>query len=129
MKGLLDTHTFLWWNMGSPELSETAKQFIANPENDVFVSAVTSWEITIKFVKGKLTLPEEPDSYIPNRLDLHRFNVLPIQISHTIETGNLPKIHSDPFDRLLIAQSHLEKMPMLTKDSEIIKYKTAEYIW
>jgi len=127
--GLLDTHTYLWLNMGSAELSETVKQLIANPGNNIFVSAVTAWEISIKYAKGRLVLPEEPDSYIPNRLDLHKFNVLPIQISHTLETGKLPLIHADTFDRLLIAQSNLEKMPLLTKDSEIVKYKSADCIW
>ena len=128
MKALLDTHTFLWWNLDSPQLSPTAREFIANGRNQIYLSAVTAWEIAIKFAKGRLLLPEPPDVYVPNRLNEDSFIALPIQVSHALQVARLPDIHQDPFDRLLIAQSQIEKIPLLTADSFIHQYQI-ETIW
>lgn len=122
MKALLDTHTFLWWNLGDSHLSDTAKSFISNGRNEIFLSAASGWEIAIKYAKGRLELPEPPDKYISSRIALHHFTPLPVQLSHTVNVYKLPPIHQDPFDRLLIIQSQLENMPLLTIDSEIAKY-------
>ena len=128
MKALLDTHTFLWWNMNAPELSPTAREFIADDGHEIFVSAATAWEIAIKYGKGRLELPEPPDHYVANRLNLHQFTALPIQLSHAVAVYRLPHIHQDPFDRLLVVQSQLENLPLLTVDSEIVKYSVS-VIW
>ena len=128
MRALLDTHTFLWWNLDAPQLSSVAREFIATGDNEIFLSAATAWEIAIKAAKGRLTLPEPPDQYVAERMRLHHFSALPIELSHALEVYRLPDIHQDPFDRLLIAQSQLEKMPLLTADSEINHYQV-EVIW
>lgn len=128
MKALLDTHTFLWWNLDAPELSATAREFIADSQNEIFISAASGWEIAIKYGKGRLKLPEPPEIFIANRLTLHNFAPLPIQLSHAAAVYQLPHIHQDPFDRLLIAQSQLEKLPLLTADSNIAKYDVS-VIW
>lgn len=128
MKALLDTHTFLWWNLNAPELSAVAREVIATDQNEIFVSAATAWEISIKYGKGRLELPESPEQYIANRLQLHQFTALPIQLSHAAGVHQLPAIHQDPFDRLLIVQSQLEAMPLITADPEIAKYGVA-IIW
>ena len=128
MKALLDTHTFLWWNMDAEQLSERAREIIAEADNEIFFSAVSSWEIAIKTAKGRLVLPEEPAAYIASRLRLHHFQPLPIQVSHTTHVYGLPRHHDDPFDRLLIAQAQLEGLPILTLDPEIKKYPV-ETIW
>jgi len=128
MKALLDTHTFLWWNLKSPQLSDTARNFIANGRNQIYISAVTTWEISIKYGKGKLVLPEPPEKYVANRLTEHRFLALPIQLSHTLQVHKLPDIHKDPFDRLLIIQSKMENLPLLTADRTIARYEV-EVIW
>jgi PIN domain nuclease of toxin-antitoxin system len=128
MRALLDTHTFLWWNMNAPELSATAREFIAADQNEIFVSAATAWEIGIKYGKGRLELPEPPEQYIANRLNLHHFTALPIQLSHAAAVYQLPDFHQDPFDRLLVAQSQLENMPLLTADPEIANYAVT-VIW
>jgi len=128
MKALLDTHTFLWWNLNAPQLSRTAREFIADGDNEIFLSAASAWEIAIKYAKGRLELPEPPDRYVPNRLELHHFLPLPIQLTHALQVHHLPAIHNDPFDRLLIVQSQLESMPLLTTDSEIVQYGI-EIIW
>lgn len=128
MKYLLDTHTFLWWNLDDPQLSPIAKEIIANGENEIFLSAASAWEITIKTARGRLILPEDPARYVSSRMSLHNFQALPVQIYHATQVYKLPMYHTDPFDRLLIAQSQVESMPLLTADSEMQKYEV-ETIW
>lgn len=128
MKALLDTHTFLWWSNNSPELSTTARDFIADGRNEIYLSAASGWEIALKAAKGRLVLPEAPGPFVASRLQQHRFLVLPITLSHTLEIYHLPPIHTDPFDRLLVTQSQLESMPILTADQEIHKYSVG-IIW
>lgn len=128
MKALLDTHTFLWWNTDDRRLSPTARAFIADGGNEIFVSAASAWEIAIKFARGRLDLPSAPDQYVADRLRSNGFSPLPIQISHALEVYRLPLHHNDPFDRLLVAQSRLEKLPLLSGDGEISHY-SIELIW
>jgi len=128
MRYLLDTHTFLWWNMDDSQLSRLAKEVISNGNNEIFLSAATAWEIAIKTAHGRLTLPEDPTRYVSNRLNLHGFQALPIQIHHAVQVYKLPTHHADPFDRLLIAQSQIESMPLISVDSEIRKYEV-EVVW
>jgi PIN domain nuclease of toxin-antitoxin system len=78
----------------------------------LFLSSASAWEIVIKVRLGKLDLPEPPETYIPSRLTMNRFESLPIQMTHALEVVNLPALHQDPFDRILIAQSQVEKMPI-----------------
>jgi PIN domain nuclease of toxin-antitoxin system len=128
MKVLIDTHTFLWWNSEDPLLSARAKEIIANGQNEVFLSAASVWEITIKTAKDRLILPQPPGQYIASRMSLYRFRSLPIQISHAAHVYELPPYHHDPFDRMLIAQCQLESLPLVTKDEDIRKYDL-ETIW
>jgi len=128
MRVLLDTHTFLWWNMEAPQLSLRAKEIISNGENEIFLSAASVWEISIKAAKGKLVLPEPPAQYIANRMGLYRFQPLLIQVSHAARVYDLPHHHDDPFDRMLIAQSQVEGMPILSADAEVRKYEV-EVMW
>jgi PIN domain nuclease of toxin-antitoxin system len=123
MKVLLDTHAFLWWVTDALELSNTVRGIIADPENTILFSVASAWEIVIKFRTGKLTLPEEPEIYIPSRLAANQFQSLPIQMNHVLQVANLPEYHKDPFDRILIAQSQIEKIPILTRDNLIIQYQ------
>lgn len=128
MKALLDTHTFLWWNLDDPRLSNAAREFIAAGSNEIFLSAASAWEIAIMAARGRLVLPEPPDQYVSNRMRLHRFSPLPIGLSHALEVYQLPELHQDPFDRLLIVQSQLEDLPLITGDAEISRYRI-EIIW
>ncbi len=122
MKALLDTRTFLWWFTDDPQLSPVARAFIADGGHDVFFSAASAWEIAIKFNRGRLELPETPERFVPNRLARHRFSVLPVQLSHALRVAALPELHTDPLDRLLVAQSQLESLPLLSADAEIARY-------
>lgn len=128
MKVLLDTHAFLWWVTDALELSNTGRGIIADPDNTILFSVASAWEIVIKFRTGKLSLPEEPESYIPSRLTANQFEILPIQINHVLQVAKLPDYHKDPFDRLLVTQSQIERIPILTRDSLIIQYQVIT-IW
>ena len=128
MRAILDTHTFLWWNMDDPQLSKTAREFISDGKNEVFLSAACAWEIAIKCARGRLKLPEVPGQYVADRMVAHHFLPLPVQISHALQVFNLPDIHQDPFDRLLVAQSQLEDLPILTADTLIPQYGVS-IIW
>lgn len=128
MKFLLDTHTFLWWNMDDSQLSSLAKEIIADGGNEIFLSAASAWEIAIKTARGRLSLPEDPTRYVSSRLSLHGFQALPVHIHHATQIYHLPMHHADPFDRLLIAQSQTESMPIISADAEIRKYDV-EIIW
>jgi PIN domain nuclease of toxin-antitoxin system len=122
MRALLDTHTFLWWNTGDANLSSLARQIIEDGRNELFLSATSAWEIAIKTARGKLILPEPPQRFVASRMALHHIQPLPIQVSHALQVFSLPNIHQDPFDRLLVAQSQLEDLPILTADPEIARY-------
>ena len=128
MKLLLDTHTFLWWCANDPQLSRDAVQAISDAENDVFISAVNGWEISIKARLGKLPLPEAPLTFMQRMLERHAFGVLQITLSHTLAEFDLPAHHSDPFDRLLIAQAQKEGMTLVTND-RLIHIYTVKTLW
>jgi PIN domain nuclease of toxin-antitoxin system len=122
LKALLDTHAFLWWNLDDPQLSAAARALIGDGGNEIFLSAASAWEIAIKYGKGRVVLPEPPERYVANRMAHFGFLALPIQLSHALRVADLPPIHDDPFDRLLVAQSQMEDLPIITADPEIARY-------
>ena len=128
MRALLDTHAFLWCNADPEKLSQTAQRFIEDPANDVFLSAVTAWEIAIKHAKGRLDLPEPVESFVASRITTLGLQPLPIEVSHALHVAELPRLHDDPFDRLLVAQAQLEKLPIVTSDPDVRRYDV-EIIW
>lgn len=128
MRALLDTHTFLWWVADDSRLSDSARDIIAEPNNTLVLSAASAWEIVIKVRTGKLILPEEPEYYIPSRLASNQFESLPIHLSHALQVSQLPDYHRDPFDRIIIAQSQVEQIPILTLDNLIAQYPIST-IW
>jgi PIN domain nuclease of toxin-antitoxin system len=128
MKAILDTHTFLWWNMDDPQLSTTARDFIADGRNELFLSAASAWEIAIKCARGRLSLPDTPMAYVTSRMAKHHLQPLPVLISHALRVFELPEIHQDPFDRLLVAQSQLEDLPILSADPLVAQYEV-NVIW
>jgi PIN domain nuclease of toxin-antitoxin system len=128
MRALLDTRTFLRWNADDPQLSPRASEIISDGKNEIFLSAASVWEIAIKAAKGRLVLPESPSLYIPDRMSLYRIQPLPVQVSHALHVYDLPPYHADPFDRLLIAQSQLESLPIITADGDFQQYDV-EILW
>ena len=122
MNLLLDTHAFLWWVMDDDRLPPGTRTILADPDNHLFLSAVTGWEMAIKSRLGKLKLPQGVERFVPHQIKVNGMEVLPIQMSHALQVASLPDHHHDPFDRLLIAQAQVENMPLVTADSEIEKY-------
>jgi PIN domain nuclease of toxin-antitoxin system len=128
MRALLDTHTFLWWVTNDSQLSRRAHEFIGDNDNSLFFSAASGWEIAIKTQIGKLQLADEPTRFIPQQLALNAIVSLPINLRHALHVFTLPRHHRDPFDRILVAQSQLERLPILTDDPLITQY-AVEVIW
>lgn len=114
--------------MDAPQLSDRAREIISDGRNEIFFSAASGWEIAIKYARGRLELPESPDVYVAQRLTLHRFTTLPIQLSQALQVYRLPDHHRDPFDRLLVVQSQLEDLPLLTVDEQLAQYDVT-VIW
>jgi PIN domain nuclease of toxin-antitoxin system len=122
VKLLLDTQTWLWIQAASNRLGAASRDLIMNPTNELLLSAVSSWEIAIKYRLGKLPLPTTPDKYVPNRMRSSGTQPLPIAHAHTLRVAELPDHHGDPFDRLLIAQAQLDGLTILTSDRTFAKY-------
>ncbi len=127
MKLLLDTHVWLWM-LAAPERLGEARATLEDAERSLLLSAASSWEIAIKYELGRLSLPQPPERFVPDRI--HATGVTPIAIEHVhaLEAGRLPKHHRDPFDRVLVAQAcHLE-VPIITADPQIRAYDVA-VVW
>ena len=128
MKALLDTHTFLWWIANDPQLSPRARQIMEDANTEPLLSAVSGWEIAIKSHLGKLKLPADLRGFVAEQLRINGIQVLPIQMAHALHVFTLPDHHRDPFDRMLVAQGQLEKLPILTGDPQIAQYAVT-VIW
>lgn len=122
MRLLLDTHAFLWFILDDSQVSTTAKQLIANPDNIIEVSPASYWEIAIKISLGKYALPEPFAPFMEREIALNDFHVLPIEPRHTAILTTLPFHHRDPFDRLLIAQAIVEEIPIVSMDAIVDAY-------
>jgi PIN domain nuclease of toxin-antitoxin system len=121
VKVLLDTHILLWWLDADPILSQEAIGVISNPENTIFVSAVSLWEIWLKQSLGKLRLPAD----FLQRLAAESFESLPLTAAQTAHVGQLAWVHRDPFDRMLVAQAQADDLVLLTADEVLAGYGTA----
>lgn len=128
MRVLLDTHAFLWWITDDPRLSTSARAVIADAGNELFLSAASGWEMAIKVRLGRLEVAGDLTRVIPDHMASNAIQGLPVQMSHALSVHGLPDIHRDPFDRILIAQSLAEQMPILTQDANIAKY-AVQVIW
>ena len=122
MKLLLDTHAFLWFVMGSANLSSKARSLIENPSNESSLSVASLWEMAIKISLGKLSLSAPFDDLIPEQLNLNGIGLLNIKTDHLSLLARLPFHHRDPFDRLLIAQAITENIPVVSIDAAFDTY-------
>lgn len=127
MKLLLDTCTFLWL-AGGGSLSPAAAAAVRDPSNDVYLSAVSTWEIVAKHRAGRLPLPEPPDRLIPTERRLRGVTALPFDEESALQGLRLPALHRDPFDRMLIAHAIALGLAIVTPDPAIAQYPV-RVIW
>ena len=122
MKYLLDTHIFLWLNNSPEKLSKTALDICSNFESELYLSYVTPWEVQIKTQLGNLKIKQPIRKMIKVQQEENNMQLLSIQLNHIENLNNLPQIHRDPFDRLLIAQALSEELTLISADKKIKQY-------
>ena len=122
MRILLDTHIFLWFISGNPQLSNQLRDNIRDPDNEIYLSSVSIWEVIVKHQLGKLPLPESPEKYLPKQRDLHQILTLTLDEASVVQLAKLPLLHRDPFDRMLICQAIQNDLILATVDTAIRAY-------
>ena len=128
MRLLLDTHALLWWYSDDPALPKSCRKLIAQSDSSVFVSAVSAWEISTKFRRGRLSSASELVQDFGGYLDQENFLSLPVSYDHGIRAGMLPGSHQDPFDRMLIAQAEIEKL-FIVSNEKIFDHYGIRRVW
>jgi PIN domain nuclease of toxin-antitoxin system len=121
MRGLLDTHTLLWWLSDDPALTRTARSVIADTNNALFVSAASAWEIATKVRLKKLQASELVEDFY-GYMERDGFQLLSISVEHGIRAGLLPGPLKDPFDRMFIAQAQAENLPIIGNEAAFEAY-------
>lgn len=122
MRILLDTHVFLWFISGDTQLSTNVQDGIRDPDNAVYLSAISVWEAIVKYQLGKLPLPEHPEIYLPKQRDLHQILSLELDEGSVAQLAKLPPLHRDPFDRMLICQALQNSLTIATVDAAVRAY-------
>lgn len=122
MRALLDTHVLLWWLTDSQRLSTAARELLADATSDLLWSAASTWEMGIKVALGKLSLPEPLTDFVARQMRAQGLTGLPIYHEHAARTSTLPPVHRDPFDRLLVGQALVERVPLVTRDTTLRGY-------
>jgi PIN domain nuclease of toxin-antitoxin system len=119
---LIDTQVFLWAGGVGRNLSTGAKELLEDPEIPIFFSAASTWEIAIKWSKGRLELPAHPAELVENLVAAGGINKLSVSHSDAAAVAELPHYHKDPFDRLLVAQARRHGLRLMTSDEVLEKY-------
>ena len=122
MRILLDTVAFLWAVTDAPDLSQDARELFVDPENEIYLSAVSAWEISAKHALGKLPLPDSPAKYVPAQRKKHGIETLQLDEEAALHLNRLPVLHKDPFDRMLVCQAIAQGLVILTPDRLIAQY-------
>jgi PIN domain nuclease of toxin-antitoxin system len=128
VKALLDTHVFLWWILDEPHLPLNVRAIISDGGNKLFLSAASCWEIAIKSQLGRISIPSRPEVFVSAQMEKNAIQPLQIKAGHALHVFNLPLLHRDPFDRMLVSQAQIEGLPIITPDPLISKYKV-KTIW
>jgi len=122
MKILLDTHIFLWYISRDIRLSDDKRTSVRNLDNEVYLSVVSIWEAIVKYQIGKLQLPQPPEIYLPTQRERHQILSLVLDEASVAYLSQLPSIHRDPFDRMLICQANVNGLSLMTDDGIMHKY-------
>lgn len=122
MRILLDTHVLIWWATADPRLSQRARDLIQDPANEIVVSAISALEIAIKAGRGSLTVGGSARQFVDDEVLASGFRPLPLTFDHAVRVYDLPPIHRDPFDRVLVAQADVERIPIVTDDAMVRQY-------
>lgn len=128
MKLLFDTHVLLWIVGDESQLSATAKSVYLNPENDLYLSSASVWEMAIKISLERLKIPATLEEFVATHVRGNGIKILPIALDHLYRIEHLPFHHRDPFDRLLIAQAICENYPIVSADSSFDAYPVTR-VW
>ncbi len=128
MKLLLDTCTFLWIAAGASQLSRRAAALFQSPDNEVFLSAASAWEIAIKQAIGRLELPDDVAKFVPDMREFHGIAPLAVDEASALHLSRLPALHRDPFDRMLVSQAIVHGLTILTPDPLVAQYP-ARTVW
>ncbi len=126
---LLDTCTLIWLVSDQDSLTERVKHIIGNNSANLYVSAISAFEIAIKSVKGKIELPLPPGEWFGEALRLHGLREIPVSSEIACKSALLPRLHNDPCDRIIISTALIEDMEVLTKDSRFLEYPDIKVIW
>ncbi len=122
MRLLLDTVAFLLAATDDPRLSSRSRAILEDPDNTLYLSAASAWEIGVKHASGKLPLPQSPERYVPRLREEMRIETLPLSEETALRAGRLPGIHGDPFDRMLVSQAISMGLTIVTPDEAIRQY-------
>ena len=122
MRVLIDTCTFLWIAGDAAALSPRARMLFRDPGNEVYLSAVSGWEIAVKHGLGRLVLPTAPDRFVPEQREAHGIVPLALDEESVLQVTQLPDLHRDPFDRILVCQAIAHGLVILTPDPLIARY-------
>lgn len=122
MRVLLDSHAVLWNEAGDERLPRAVRDLIEHPSTRLVLSVASIWELTLKALEGRLRLPEGPADYFEALVRDLRFEVLPVEQRHVAALSELPDIHDDPFDRMLVAQALVEDLELVSGDERIRRY-------
>ena len=128
MRALIDTHVLLWWLTDDERLSDTARRSFTKGRSTLLWSAASSWELAVKISLGKLSLPAPLRTYLPRKLREQGITPLSIEHSHAFKVAELPRHHRDPFDRMLVAQALVEKVPIISVDARLGEYEV-RIVW
>lgn len=122
MRLLLDAHAFLWAATDDPQLPPAVRDIVEDPRTRVAVSVASIWELVTKAAAGRLRLPDVAERYFPDRLQRLGFDALPVFLRHVLALQELPQIHGDPFDRILVAQALTDDLQLVTGDERLRAY-------
>lgn len=122
MRLLLDTYIFLWFISGDARLPVSMKDAIEDNANEVYLSPVSLWEAIVKHQIGKLSLPQPPEIYLPVQRDKHEISSLPLDESSVAHLAQIPMLHRDPFDRMLVCQAIEYDLTIITVDLTVARY-------